>query len=158
MQWTKTIKPRGKIQGSFRAAVDASLTVHSGDGRLIVIAFDGYLLSGLVIKVNFFLTFLFHELVPGLTLLDIVRSYHRLLIGNRRLRILGGSGRCRRFDRLCGWSLDNSPGVINIDHMVAAIASYGDRIDPVRILDDSNNPGRAWNVGFANHGCLNGLG
>ena len=152
----KLLSPAERSKDPSCAAV--ALTVHSEDGHLIVIALDSYLLPGLVIKVNFFLTFLFHEFVPGLTLLDIIRSYHRLLIGNRRLRILGGGGRGRRFDRSCGWSLDNSPRVINIDHMVAAITSHRDRIDPVRILDDSDNPSRAWNVGFANHGCLNGLG
>jgi hypothetical protein len=68
----KLLSREERSKRSFLAAVGASLTVHSEDGRLIVIAFDSYLLPGLVIQVNFFLTFLFHQLVPGLTLLDIV--------------------------------------------------------------------------------------
>jgi hypothetical protein len=68
----KLLSREERSKRSFLAAIDASLTVHSEEGRLIVIAFDCYLLPGLVIKVNFFFTFLFHQFVPGLTLLDIV--------------------------------------------------------------------------------------
>ena len=150
-------EPRGKIRRSFLAAVGSIPASNLQNGRLIVIAFNGYLLPGLVVKVNFFLTFLLQEFVPGLALLDIIVSNDFFLIANRGLRALGGCGRGRRFDRSPGWGLDNGPSVINVDHMVAAIISHSDGVYSIRIVEDSYYPSGARNVRLANHGGLHWL-
>jgi hypothetical protein len=121
--------------------------------RSIILALNCHLLTGLMIQVNFFFPFLFQQLIAGLALLNFVGGDDSFLSAGDGLSTLDRRGGRRASRR----SLDDCAGVVNVNYLIAGIASHRDGVDPIRVTDNSDHPSRPLNVSFAHYCRLHSL-